>query len=66
MKVKKVLQYDGTEREIVKLFREKIFHPACGGFDNLCKICPYNEMCSDIEEILSEIEEKGTLSQKEE
>lgn len=38
MKVKKVLQYDGTEREIVKLFREKIFHPACGGFDNLCKI----------------------------
>ena len=66
MKVKKVLQYDETEREIVKLFREKIFRPTCNGFSGLCKICPYNEMCSDIEDILSEIEEKGTLSEKEE
>lgn len=66
MKVTKVLQYDGTEREIAKLFREQIFHSICKGFDNKCQICPFNEMCSDVETILSEIEEKGTLTQKEE
>lgn len=66
MKVKKVLQYDGTEREIAKLFRIKVFNPTCEEFNKLCEICPYNEMCEDLEKILNEIEKNGTLSQKEE
>lgn len=66
MKVKTVLQYDGTEREIAKLFKEKIFNPACKGFDKFCEICPYTEICEDLEKILNEIETNGALSQKEE